>query len=73
MAETEFKSHLKWARMCVTYDGRNIPGKVVIVRDEVDYYILIWVERKPSFEAKSEHRELVGEVEGIENFEQANT
>ncbi|KAF3645351.1 hypothetical protein FXO38_19673 [Capsicum annuum] len=45
--ETELKNHLKWARIEVLGDGRNIPSKVTLVKEGLKFLIPIWVERKP--------------------------
>lgn len=37
--ETELKNHLKWARILVSNDGRNVPREVVIVREGIIYHI----------------------------------
>lgn len=48
--ETELRNHLKWARIEVERDGRNIPSEVIIERDGVKIFILIWVENQTRFE-----------------------
>lgn len=47
---TELKNRMKWARILVSNDGRNIPKEVVICRNGVKHYFLIWSEIKIRFE-----------------------
>lgn len=48
--ETERRNHLKWARIEIAGDGRNIPSEVTIERDGVKYFIPIWAEKQTRFE-----------------------
>ncbi|KAF3624451.1 hypothetical protein FXO38_30262 [Capsicum annuum] len=48
--DTELKNHMKWARILVANDGRNIPKEVKISRGGINYYFPIWVESKVRFE-----------------------
>lgn len=47
--ETELKNHIKWARIEITGDGRNIPLEVVIERDGVKFFIPIWAKKQTRF------------------------
>ncbi|KAH0730739.1 hypothetical protein KY289_001927 [Solanum tuberosum] len=60
--ETELKNHMKWAKILVKNDGRNLPREVSISCDGIKYYFPIWVESKPRFELLPESdRETAGE------------
>ncbi|KAH0665588.1 hypothetical protein KY290_027818 [Solanum tuberosum] len=53
---------MKWARILVKNDGRNLPREVSISCDGIKYYFPIWVESKPRFELLLESgRSTVGE------------
>ncbi|KAG5569629.1 hypothetical protein H5410_059395 [Solanum commersonii] len=52
--ETELKNHLKWARILVKNNGRNLPKEVSVACDGITYFFPIWAESKPRFEIRSE-------------------
>lgn len=64
--KTELKNHLKWARIEIVGDDRNIPNKVVIERDGENFFIPIWDEGQTRFESgTTTTMEIVGEDKGL--------
>lgn len=52
--ETKLRTHMKWARILVANEGKNIPKEVAISQNGIKFYIPIWSESKPRFEILSE-------------------
>ncbi|KAF3653274.1 putative plastid-lipid-associated protein 8, chloroplastic [Capsicum annuum] len=68
--ETELKNHMKWARILVSNDGRNIPKEVVISRNGVKYYFPIWSGSKIRFELSREKTMPKKTTEAIQSWEE---
>ncbi|KAG5589795.1 hypothetical protein H5410_040309 [Solanum commersonii] len=52
--EIELKNHLKWTRILVKNNGRNLLREVSVACDGITYFFPIWAESKPRFEIRSE-------------------
>ncbi|WMV30144.1 hypothetical protein MTR67_023538 [Solanum verrucosum] len=63
--ETELKNHLKWARILVKNNGRNLPREVSVACDGITYFFPIWAESKPRFKIRSESGGIVTEEDEV--------
>ncbi|KAG5605852.1 hypothetical protein H5410_027344 [Solanum commersonii] len=63
--ETELKNHLKWARILVKNNRRNLPREVSVACDGITYFFPIWAESKPKFKIRSESRGIVAEEDEV--------
>nr|XP_033509990.1 uncharacterized protein LOC117274746 isoform X2 [Nicotiana tomentosiformis] len=52
--ETELKNHLKWAKILVRNNGRNLPREVSITCKGITHHIPIWPESKTRYEVSLE-------------------
>ncbi|KAG5605849.1 hypothetical protein H5410_027341 [Solanum commersonii] len=63
--ETELKNHLKWARILVKNNRRNLPREVSVACDGITYFFPIWAESKPKFKIRSESGGIVAEEDEV--------